>query len=78
MCELILNDASDSRSSGFSVQTSVNPYLSLKPLVEVLSRGEKDHHQVNNHYAGTHRVVNKKHVCKNLKSSETFKIIGRR
>ena len=40
-CELILNDATVSCSSGFSVQTSVNPYLSLKPLVEVLSRGEK-------------------------------------
>ena len=33
-CELILDDAADCCSSGFSVQTSVNPYLSLKPLVE--------------------------------------------
>ena len=56
MCELILNDTTVSCSSGLSVQTSVNPYLSLKPLVEVLSRGEKEPNQVNNHYTGTHRV----------------------
>ena len=55
-CELILSDAADCCSSGFSVQTSVNPYLSLKPLVEVLSRGEKEPNQVKKHEAW-HRVV---------------------
>ena len=50
-CELILNDAADCCSSGFSVHRSVDPYLSLKPLVEVLRRGEKEPNQVKKHYA---------------------------
>ena len=66
LCKLILNDAADCCSSGSSVLTSVNPYsFSLKPLVEVLSRGEKEPNQVNNHFASSHLMTFRK-VCTNV------------